>query len=143
MDALLGAAEAALRRSPAPALPLSQLTGEVRAATGVRSLEPLALLDALRCHPDHFKILDPGRGPWRFVARAEDASTDEPWIVSLEDPESPAEGYLADRLQRRLRASVRGVALALDADSPREVLRWHAMALAGASLAPVFRKKAA
>lgn len=143
MDVLLRAAEAALRRNPSPALALSHLAEEVRAATGIRALDALALLQALRCRPDRFKILDPGRGPWRFVARGADRATDEPWVVSLHDPESPPEGHLADRLERRLRESVRSVAVALDGDSPREVLRWHAIAVAGASLAGIFRRKVA
>ena len=143
MDVLLHAAEAALRRSPSPALALSQLAEEVRGATGSRTLEPLELLAALRRHPDRFKILDPGKGPWRFAVRGAGSPADEPWVVSLTEPESPPEGYLADRLQRRLRESVRSVAVALDADSPREVLRWHAMWAGCASLARVFPKKAA
>jgi hypothetical protein len=68
---------------------------------------------------------------------------DEPWVVSLDDPDAPPEGLLADRLERRLRSSVRSVALDLDAESPREVLRWRAMALAGASFARMMRGKAA
>lgn len=143
MDALLRAAEAALRRSPSPALALSSLTDEVRAATGEPGLEPDGLLDALRRHPDRFKILDPGRGPWRFVARDSPSSANEPWVVSLDDPDCPPEGFLAERLQRRLRESVRSVARAVDAESPREVLRWHAMAVAGATVIEVFGEKAA
>lgn len=143
MDALLRAADAALRRSPSPALALSHLAEEVRAATGTRALEPRDLLSALRRHPDRFKILDPGKGPWRFAVRGSGSPAEEPWVVSLGDPESPPEGYLADRLQRRLRESVRSVAVALDADSPREVLRWHAMWVGCASLARIFPKRAA
>jgi hypothetical protein len=143
MDTLLRAAEAALRRSSAPALALSRLVEEVRTATGYQSLEPSALLDGLRRHPDRFKILDPGKGPWRFVAGGSRSQPAEPWVVSLDDPESPPEGHLADRLERRLRESVRSVAVALDADSPREILRWHAMALASTSLAEFFRREAA
>ena len=143
MDAMLRAAEAALRRSPSPALALSQLVEEISAATGHRAPAPAELLEALRRHPERFKILDPGRGPWRFLARGSTSTPDEPWVVSLGDPEDPSEGYAADRLERRLRESIRRVAVELDADSPREVFRWRAMALAGASLARVLRGKAA
>ena len=143
MDALLHAAETVLRRSPAPALALSHLTEEVRTATGERGLAPEDLLNALHRHPERFKILDPGRGPWRFVARDAEAAANEPWVVSLDDPESPAEGFLAERLQRRLRESVRSVARAVDADSPREILRWHAMAVAGTTLVAEFGRKVA
>ncbi|HSG08238.1 MAG TPA: hypothetical protein VLA36_07765 [Longimicrobiales bacterium] len=143
MDAMLHAAEAALRSSPSPALALSQLVAEVHAVTGRGAPDAMELLEALRRHPERFKILDPGRGPWRFLARGSTSTTDEPWVVSLGDPEAPSEGHLADRLERRLRESIRRVAVELDEDSPREVFRWRAMALAGASLARLLRGKAA
>jgi hypothetical protein len=63
--------------------------------------------------------------------------------LSLPDPDAPADGPLAGRIQRRLRASVRSVAEALDADSPTEVLHGHALALAGASLVEILEKEAA
>ena len=143
MDDVLRAAEAALRRSPSPALALSDLVEEIRADLGHRAPEPIELLDALRRHPGRFKILDPGKGPWRFLAQGSHSAVDEPWIVSLGDPDSPTDTCLADQLERRLRESVRSVAVALDADSPREVLRWRALAMASAALARRFGRKAA
>lgn len=144
MDALIRAADAALRCSAAPAMALNHLVDEVRAATGTTTLDPHRLLDGLRQHPDRFKILEPGNGPWRFLTGSMSASpASEPWVVSLGDPESPAEDGGARRIERRLRESLRRVSASVDASSPREVTRWYALVLAGQAAAQALREEKA
>ena len=144
MDDLIHAADAALRCSPSPAMPLSHLVEEARAATGSTTLDPHRLLAGLRHYPERFKVLEPGKGPWRFVSAGSAApSPTEPWVVSLRDPESPEGAEVGTRIQSRLRESVRLVTASVDQSSPRDVARWYALALSGQATARVLREKKA
>jgi hypothetical protein len=131
MESCLVAAEAALRRSAAPALRLGELLCHVRSETRDLSLNRERLLRGLRAHPDLFRILDPWRGPWRFI-REHDAwssRTDlDPWVLTVSDP---AVGDGAGRpAVRRMRSCVRWLATGIDARSPRALARWSRLALA-------------
>lgn len=144
MEALVQAAEAVLRGSTAPALPLSELADAVRHALGYATLPTDRLAEALRRRPDRFRILDPGRGAWRFAVRGRaDSGGMEPWVVSLGDPECPDGNAAPGLLERRLRASVRQVGISIDAGSPREVARCCAMIRAGTAAARALEGEAA
>jgi len=145
MDALVCAAEATLRRHAAPALRLSQLLGHVRADTGLRTLDADRLRSVLETRPDRFRILDPWRGPWRFVHRGSTAERgNDPWVVVVGDPGD--EGGVQEgrpRPDRRLSTSVRWLALTLDATSGRTVCRWHGIAIASDAACTALRGRAA
>lgn len=132
MEALVRSAETILRSQSAPALRLTELVERVRADTGMRTLDADRLRSALELRPDRFRLLDPWRGPWRFV-REGDSSTDvvEPWVVVVGDPGAGA-GAHAERpdVARRLSASVRWLGMSVDERSRRALTRWHRMVVA-------------
>ncbi len=145
MDALVHSAENVLRRHSAPALRLSELLGHVRADTGVRNLDAERLRGVLEARPDRFRLLDPWRGPWRFVRRGATATRGvDPWVVVVGDP-GDAGGAEGGRppADRRLTASVRWLGLSLDAASGRAVSRWHRMAVASDRARLALAKRAA
>jgi hypothetical protein len=129
MDALVRSAENVLRRHAAPALRLSELLGHVRADTGLRTLDQDRLRGVLETRPDRFRLLDPWRGPWRFVRRASaTARGTDPWVVVVGDPGH--EGGAQEgrpRPDRRLSASV----------------RWHGIAVASGAACTALGRKAA
>lgn len=133
MDSCLVAAEAALRRSAAPALRLGELLSHVRSETRDLSLNRERLLRGLRAHPSLFRILDPWRGPWRFI-RERDAWSSrvdlDPWVLTVSDP-ADGEGDGAGRpVIRRMRSCIRWLANGIDTRSPRALARWSRLALA-------------
>lgn len=132
MDVLVTAAETVLRRHAAPALRLSELLDHVRADTGARGLEESRLRGALELHPDRFRLLDPWRGPWRFVrGQGRGGPHTEPWVVLVGDPGGQTgEDAIGSATERRLRDSVRWLALTLDTGSSRAVTRWHSLVMA-------------
>jgi len=131
MDSCLVAAEAALRRSAAPALRLGDLLRHVRSDTRDPSLDRERLLRGLRTHPDLFRILDPWRGPWRFIREPDAWGGDpqlDPWVLTVSDP---AGGDGAGRpAVRRMRSCVRWLATGVDTRSPRALAHWSRLALA-------------
>jgi hypothetical protein len=131
MDTLVHAAEAILRRATAPALRLTDLLRELRAEARDLSLDSERLLIALRARPDLFRILDPWRGPWRFIREPAAGLSGpglDPWIVVVSDPaEQEGAGGAA---ARRLVACVRWLARGVDGRSPRALARWSALVLA-------------
>jgi hypothetical protein len=145
MDALVRAAETVLRRQAAPALRLTELLEHVRAETGVRTLAADRLRAALERHPDRFRLLDPWRGPWRFVRDGPMPShVGEPWVVVVGDPGD--QGGAQDTrpgVERRLSASVRWLGTSVDAGSGRSLTRWHRMVVAEGAARDVLRGKAA
>jgi hypothetical protein len=146
MDPVVTTAEAVLRRSAEPALRLSELLAQVRAETGTRTLEVPRLRAALESHPDRFRLLDPWRGPWRFVREGDgsDART-EPWVVLIGDPGDQGSGDPAapESVEDRLRASVRWLGATLDPTSPGTLARWHAMVLSERRTRPGLVRRAA
>jgi hypothetical protein len=145
MDALVRSAENVLRRHAAPALRLSELLGHVRSETGLRTLDAGRLRGVLETRPDRFRLLDPWRGPWRFVRRGSTTGRGvDPWVVVVGDPGD--EGGAREgrpRPDRRLSASVRWLALTLDATSGRTVSRWHGIAVASDAARTALARKAA
>ncbi len=131
MDPYLQAAERALRRSSAPALHLTELLHQVRAETRDLSLDASRLATALHTRPDLFRVLDPWRGPWRFLRDPESSSRPaelDPWVVVVSDPaEGDGRGRPAIHL---MRASVRWLARDIDPRSGCALARWSALALA-------------
>lgn len=132
MDPLLRAAEAALRQSAAPALRLGDLLRQVRSDTRDLMLDAERLLGVLRAHPHRFRILDPWRGPWRFIREPGPSGASrtelDPWVVVVSDP---AEGDGAGHPSaRRMRACVRWLAAGVDTRSTRSLARWCRVASA-------------
>jgi hypothetical protein len=130
METYLRAAECILRRSDAPALHLTELLREVRLETRDLTLDAARLETALQRHPNLFRVLDPWRGPWRFL-RSPDGSSPahelDAWVVVVSDP---GDGDGVGRSGAlRLRACVRWLARGVDRRSPRAVARWSAMAM--------------
>ena len=130
MDAILNAAEQILHRSGLPALRLARLFRELKAEVGAtaRTLDLQGLRSLLEARPDRFRVLDPWRGPWRFVRSAgtlEGADEGDAWVVAVRDSgDTAATGGEPRRAVRQLRESVRWLALAVDPHSPRHVARW-------------------
>jgi len=145
MDALLRSAENVLRRHAAPALRLSELLGHVRSDTGLRTLDAGRLRGVLETRPDRFRLLDPWRGPWRFVREGSTTGRgSDPWVVVVGDPGH--EGGTEEgrpRPDRRLSASVRWLAVSLDPTSGRTVSRWHSIAVASGAACTALARKAA
>ncbi|MEJ2206429.1 MAG: hypothetical protein P8170_20245 [Gemmatimonadota bacterium] len=131
MESILEAAEAALRQDGAPALRLSELLALVRARTRQLALRADALRRALESDPQRFRVLDPWRGPWSHLGPVDLPTViREPWVLVVGDPGGHDARQESTGSQRRLRESVRWLGLAVDPLSPREVARWHALALA-------------
>ncbi len=145
MDALVLSAEMILRSQVAPALRLTDLLERVRADTGVRNLDAERLRAALELRPDRVRLLDPWRGPWRFVrSGAAPPRVGEPWVVVVGDPGD--QGAAPDgrpSVARRLSASVRWLGMSVDARSGRALTRWHRMVVAESAARDVLAKKAA
>jgi hypothetical protein len=144
MDALARSADTILRSQVAPALRLTELLERVRVDTGVRTLDADRLRAALELRPDRFRLLDPWRGPWRFVRSGPTRPhVGEPWVVVVGDPGD--QGGAQDtrsNVERRLSASVRWLGASVDARSGRALTRWHRMVVAESAVRDVLAKKA-
>jgi hypothetical protein len=139
LDTILLSAEAALRRNAAPALRLGELLLVVRADTRDVTLGEERLRSALESRPDRFRVLDPWRGPWRFVGPSHSG---EPWVVVVGDP-GDRDARAANSPAHTLRESVRWLGLTVDQGSHREVGRWHAIAVAEPGAREMVRRRAA
>lgn len=130
MDTYLRAAESALRRSAAPALHLSDVLRQVRSETRDLSLDAARLKTVLQRRPDLFRVLDPWRGPWRFLREPQRAAPPaelDPWVVVVSDP---ADGDGVGRAStRRLRACIRWLARGVDPRSEHALVRWSVLAM--------------
>lgn len=142
MEHILSAAERILRTSGAPALRLGLLASELKGALGGVAPDAARLRSLLEGHPDRFRILDPWRGPWRLIAEAHPPGEAEPWVVAVRDlgdtPGSHGQGHLA----RRVRESVRWLALSVDPTSYVGIIRWQEMMAGAAAAARVLDKAA-
>jgi hypothetical protein len=129
METLAERAAQSLTRHPAPALPIDELSEQVRG--GGAMVGAGVLLRALEARPDLFRVLDPWRGPWRSATRpdarrgAGERSALETagarWVVHL--------GRAAtDRNPgARLKASVVHLGRTLDERSVTDLVRWLGM----------------
>lgn len=128
MDPIASCAERTLRRSPHPALTLSELL-EAVSESHDRALDPGRLRAILEAYPDRFRILEPWRGRWGGTTRALVAreGPGQAWVVVVTEPDRPPDG--AGPAAITLRESVRWLARGVDARSPVEVNRWNALAL--------------
>lgn len=132
MHAVLSTAEALLRRHPAPALPLSELTARLRTAGPDRRLTDARLRDLLERHPGRFRLVEVWSDPWpgSGVSRRNRAGQVPGrvfWVAAVRpDPDPPAGSGLAGPL----RETVRWLAARLDVRSRSDVARWHRLALA-------------
>jgi hypothetical protein len=137
MDPIAHHAERALRRSPHPALRLSELLDSVSECLD-RSLDARRLRGILERHPERFRIFEPWRGRWSPAAGAllaKEGDVDA-WVVAVGDPDDPPDGAGpvavarrgASDVEDRLRESVRWLARAIDARATDEVSRWCALA---------------
>ena len=129
MDPIATCAERTLRRSPHPALKMSELLESVAELVD-RTLDAGRLRAILEAHPDRFRILEPCYGSWHGPERSMVARERlvDAWIVSVADPDGPPDG--AGPAAATLRESVRWLARSVDARSRMEVDRWNALALA-------------
>jgi hypothetical protein len=143
MDEVLRHVESALRCHPAPAVRLSELLALVRSGLSPRALDARLLRTLLEGHPDRFRILDPWRGPWRTARLSPplEGGNGDPWVVVVTDPAD--QNLEASCLAARLRESVRWVGRSIDPRSTRELVRWHALALAERDVRPRVLKRAA
>jgi hypothetical protein len=116
METLADRAAQSLTRHPAPALPIDELTEQVRG--GGTAVGADVLLRALEARPDLFRVLDPWRGPWRPAARAARGAR---WVVPL----GPA--TLDRDPSARLKASVVHLGRTLDERSVTDLARWLGM----------------
>jgi hypothetical protein len=142
MDPIASCAERTLRRSAHPALKLSELLEAVSESQD-RTLDAGRLRAILEAHPDHFRILEPWKGPWRsppgtLVARE---GPGEAWVVAVTDPEDPPDG--AGPAALKLRESVRWLARGVDGRSPAEVSRWYAIAMSERAVRRALVRRAA
>ena len=135
MEHILSAAEQILRNSGAPALRLGLLAAELRGALGGAALDAARLRTLLEGHPDRFRVLDPWRGPWRLIGEAHPPGQAEPWVVAVRDLGDTAGCDGGWPLSRRVRESVRWLALNVDPCSPRSILRWQGILAEGVAAA--------
>jgi hypothetical protein len=129
MDPIATCAELALRRSPHPALKMSELLESVAEVVD-RTLSAGRLRAILEAHPERFTILEPWNGAWAAPAGALLAreGTRDAWVVSITDPDGPPDD--AGPMAATLRESVRWLARSVDTRSRAEVDRWYAIAIA-------------
>jgi hypothetical protein len=130
MDTYLRAAERVLRRTAAPALHLTELLHEVRQETHDLSLDAGRLMAGLQGRPDVFRVLDPWRGPWRFLREPAAGTCGprlDPWVVVVSDPAE--ENGAGTSPTGRLHTCVRWLARQVDPRSQRAVARWSALAI--------------
>lgn len=134
MESVLTAAERILHDAGVPALPLSHLLRALHeGVAGARTLDGPHLRALLEGAPERFRVLDPWRGPWRFLGRAgtpvsDGGPTAEPWVVAVRDQGDGAAPH-GHRLERRLNGSVRWLALHVDPRSTRSLMRWNRILL--------------
>ncbi len=131
MNAILSTAEAVLRRHPAPALPLAELTDRLRSSGPDRRLTEARLRGLLERHPGRFRLVEVWSAPWAGARSGRSAADPCPgralWVAAVHpDPDPPAGSGLAGPL----RETVRWLAGRLDVRSRSAVARWHRMALA-------------
>ena len=129
MNAILTAAEAILRRHPAPALPMPELLERLRAEGPDRHLTDDRLRPLLEGYPTRFRVLDVWKGPWRPFRSHAPAARLGPdcWVAVVGDrTDPPDDGGVAGRM----RETVRWLARRLDLRSRHEVTRWHRLVLA-------------
>ncbi len=140
MDPIAECAANTLARHPHPALRLGELLELMVDSVPVR-LDASLLRVILERHPSLFRILDPGRGPWRdsLQARAEAYAAD-PWVLLATDPASDGAPHPT---ALRLRESVRWLGRGVDPRSALSVSRWYAIALAEREARRAIRRRAA
>ncbi len=141
MNPIAAFAETALREHAHPALRLYELVDLVAQRVD-RSIDRTRLRAILESYPDHFRILDPWRGPWRSVLSldAHAGRACDVWVVAVTPPDRPPGG---PPVAVKLRETVRWLGRGIDPRSPREVSRWYAIALAERALREAVVKRAA
>lgn len=143
MDTLPDAAEAVLRRHPAPALRLDELLPLVRLALRDPALDRDRLLQSLSARPERFRLLDPWRGPWkRMIDGPDPGPLPGPWVVVVGDPGGEAGPSTGGMAATRMRACVQWMAVGVDPTSAWSLARWHGLALAEASVRGVLKRAA-
>jgi hypothetical protein len=127
METLAERAAQSLIRHPAPALPIDELSEQVRG--GGAAVGAGVLLRALEARPDLFRVLDPWRGPWRSVTRPDARRAERSaletagarWVVPL------GRATLDRDASARLKASVVHLGRTLDERSVTDLVRWLGM----------------
>jgi hypothetical protein len=134
MDTLADRAAQSLNRHPAAALPLEELSDQVRG--GGVAVGTGVLLRALEARPDLFRVLDPWRGPWRPGTRPTDAKARQRGSGAPGAAPDPAGARWVVGLGRatldrdpvgRLKASVAHLGRTLDERSVTDLARWLGM----------------
>ena len=130
MEPILEAAEAFLRRHTAPAVRLSELLRIVQTTTHQPGLDLDRFRRALEADTRRFRLLDLWRGPWRHLGAADArAIIGDPWVLAVTSPGPDDEGAAGRDVLLRMKESVRWLGIAVDPLSPRDLSRWHALAL--------------
>lgn len=130
MDSLVSAAEAQLRRHPAPAVPLLVLLRLLREAGSDRLLDVGRLRTVLERHPERFRILQVWRAPLdEFDGDGIEGGADNPWVALLTEPAEPDVVGLPPTVCT-MRESVRWLARRMDDRSRTEALHWQRLVLA-------------
>ncbi|MDX1567015.1 MAG: hypothetical protein R3223_04390 [Longimicrobiales bacterium] len=144
MDNSVETARHILSRHPGPALPYTELHHLVSLELSGPAPRPGDLLRRIRARSDLFRLLDPGRGPWRTggITRRRDStstdlpcSTDLPWLEAWillapgdeEEWTGPEDAHAPPRHRGsfpRVRASVLNLGRTLDDASPTALCRW-------------------
>ncbi len=79
---------------------------------------------------ERFRVLDPWRGPWRHLEpRDTPPKAGDPWVLVVGDPGGDGARTGPGGSERRMGESVRWLGLGVDPLSPRDVSRWHDVAL--------------
>jgi len=127
LDRIAAAALQALAEHPFPAVKLSEVTRLVGGGVD-RSLDARRLRSHLERYPDSFTVLDPMRGPWRWLLPKSRVGvrTADPWVLGQS---SASPGAVGDRCALIMRDSIRWLARHLDPDSPTQVAHWCSVLL--------------
>lgn len=142
MEHVLGTTEQILRNSGAPALRLGALATELRNSLGRLAPDGARLRTLLERHPDRFRVLDPWRGPWRRLGAAHAPGEADPWVVAVRDLCDTGGCGGGHPLARRVRESVRWLALNVDPSSPASVIRWQGLLTEGMAAAQALDRAA-
>lgn len=137
MENPLETARRILARHPGPALPYTELHHLVSFEVTGPVPRPDHLLRQIRARSDLFRIIDPGRGPWRAADGdpADPGSRPVPWLdpwvllspggTSDAEPRVGPDGApLPGSSFPRVRESVLNLGRTLDDASPTTVCRW-------------------
>ena len=143
MDRIVAAAEATLRRHPAPGPPQPRLVELLRREGPDPWVDAARLRPLLEACPDRFRVLDLWQGSLRSL-QALAGGTEfqgDAWVAVITDPAGRGPDR-ANRASATLRESVRWLARGVDGRSTREVARWQRVLREEAAVRPFLDRSA-